>query len=77
VRAPDRPGLLYAITSVLERFRLNIHLALVATESYQIVDVFYVTDWEHSRLEAGPQTEKLRRAILEAVSPAPEHITKV
>ncbi|MDK2972429.1 MAG: [protein-PII] uridylyltransferase [Candidatus Sumerlaeota bacterium] len=75
VRAPDRPGLLYAITSVLDKFRINIHLALVATESYQIVDVFYVTDWEHNRLEAGPQSEKLRKALLDAVSPAPEHIT--
>ena len=51
VKAPDRPGLLYDITALLDRHRLNIHLALIATESYQGVDVFYITD---------PQDHKIR-----------------
>lgn len=71
VKAPDRPGLLYDLTTVLDRFRLNIHLALIATESYQVVDVFYVTDLENARLEPGPQTESLRKALLEVVNATP------
>lgn len=76
VKAPDRPGLLYDLTSVLDQFRLNIHLALIATESYQVVDVFYVTDLENARLEPGAQTEALRKGLIDvvnatAVEPAP------
>lgn len=69
VQAPDRPGLLFDITRLLDRHRLNIDLAIVATGSYSVVDVFYVTDWENNRLEPGTKTEKLRQELLEAVSP--------
>jgi [protein-PII] uridylyltransferase len=71
VKAPDRPGLLYDLATVLDTFRLNIHLALIATESYQVVDVFYVTDLENARLEPGSQTEALRKALLDAVNATP------
>lgn len=69
VKAPDRPGLLHDIATVLDKYRLATHLALVSTESYQVVDVFYVTDWDNNRLEPGPQTEALRKELLEVVSP--------
>ncbi len=69
VKAPDRPGLLFQITSVLDKLHVHIHLALVATESYQIVDVFYVTDWEHNRLEPGPETQQLRNELLKVIEP--------
>jgi [protein-PII] uridylyltransferase len=69
VKAPDRPGLLYDITTVLDRHQLHLHLALIATESYQVVDVFYVTDWENNRLEPGPKTEQIRKELLEVLSP--------
>ncbi|MCB2153369.1 [protein-PII] uridylyltransferase [bacterium] len=69
VKAPDRPGLLYDITSLLDQHRLNIHLALIATESYQGVDVFYITDWENNRLEKDAKTEAFREELLEVVSP--------
>lgn len=70
VKAPDRPGLLFEITRVLDRHRIHIHVALVATESYQVVDVFYVTDWEHNRLVPGKATQKLHADLLAAVTPA-------
>jgi [protein-PII] uridylyltransferase len=73
VKAPDRSGLLYDITSVLDRHRLHLHLALIATESYQVVDVFYVTDWENNRLEPGSKTDKIRAELQEVLSP-PEAI---
>jgi len=70
VKAPDRPGLLFDITSVLDRHRIHIHVALVATESYQVVDVFYVTDWDNNRLTPGNFTKKLHGELLQAVAPS-------
>ncbi len=70
VKAPDRPGLLFDIASVLEKFRIHVHIALVATESYQVVDVFYVTNWENDRLEPGTQTKELHEALLAATAPS-------
>ena len=69
IKAPDRSGLLYDITSVLDRHRLNVHIALIATEAHQIVDVFYITDLENNRLEPGPRTDELCRELLAAVTP--------
>lgn len=75
VKAPDRPGLLFDITSVLNKFRIHVHLALVATESYQVVDVFYVTNWENDRLEPGPQTNQLRDELIKCIAP-PEPVNQ-
>ncbi|MEQ8820764.1 MAG: [protein-PII] uridylyltransferase [Sumerlaeia bacterium] len=70
VRAPDRAGLLYDILSVLDRHRINVHLALIATEAYQIIDVFYITDWENNRIEDNSRpAESLRRDLLMAIAP--------
>ena len=69
IKAPDRPGLLYQIAKCFEKQRLQIHLALVSTESYQVVDVFYVTDWDNNRLEPGPATEGFRKELIEVISP--------
>ncbi|MBX7244468.1 MAG: [protein-PII] uridylyltransferase [Candidatus Sumerlaeaceae bacterium] len=65
VKAYDRPGLLYDVTSVCAEERINIHLALITTEAYRVVDVFYVTDLDYNKLET-PKIKKLT-ARLEAV----------
>ncbi len=67
VRAPDRPGLLSEITAVFDTFSINIDLAFIATESYQVVDVFYVTDLEASKLQEGPKLEELRAALMDTI----------
>ncbi|MBI5155629.1 [protein-PII] uridylyltransferase [Candidatus Poribacteria bacterium] len=72
IKSPDRPGLLYDIASVLDRHQINIHIAFIATESYQIADVFYVTDWENNRLEPGAATERLRGDLLQVITPPAE-----
>jgi len=69
IRSPDKPGLLYEIAEVFERFRIHVHIALVATEGYQVIDVFYVTDWDNNRLVPSPATDALRKELLEVVSP--------
>lgn len=62
VRAPDRPGLLSDITAVFDRMGVNVDLAFIATESYQVVDVFYVTDLEINKLGDGKLAE-VREAL--------------
>ncbi|MGF1572669.1 MAG: hypothetical protein ACFCU1_06315 [Sumerlaeia bacterium] len=68
IRAPDRPGLLYEIASSLEKHRVHVHIALIATESYQVIDVFYVTDWDHQRLHPSPSTDLLCKDLRQLVS---------
>jgi hypothetical protein len=44
VRAPDRPGLLYAIAEALHGAGASIELARIATEGNRATDAFYVVD---------------------------------
>jgi len=56
VRAADRFGLLFLITSTLAEMELGVHVAIIDTRKGQVVDVFYVQDasgqkvWEKARL---------------------------
>jgi [protein-PII] uridylyltransferase len=72
IRAHDRPGLLFEITSMLEKHRVHVHMALIATESYQVIDVFYVTDWDFQRLMPSPATNMLCKNLQELVGLSPE-----
>jgi [protein-PII] uridylyltransferase len=67
VRAPDRPGLLSEITSIFDRYSINIDLAFIATESYQVVDVFYVTDLETNKLQEGGKLHDLREDLMKTI----------
>jgi [protein-PII] uridylyltransferase len=42
VSANDRTGLLYAIASVLARYRINLHTAKVMTLGERVEDVFLI-----------------------------------
>ena len=56
VRATDRFGLLFAITSTFADLGLSVHVALIDTRRGQVMDVFYVQDatgqkvWEEEQL---------------------------
>ena len=50
VKTLDRPWLLYTITKTLSQENLNIDLALISTEAYRVVDVFYITDLENNKI---------------------------
>ncbi|MFE8598487.1 [protein-PII] uridylyltransferase [Archangium violaceum] len=65
VVAPDRVGLLYAISSALTRAGAGIALAKVATEAHRAVDSFYITR-QGARIE-GPGDEA---ALVEAITSA-------
>ena len=60
----DRPGLLYRITATCAKAGYYIHLAMITTEAYHVVDVFYLTDLEFNKLD--PQQMKRLQAALEA-----------
>lgn len=51
VFAHDRTGLLYAITRTLFELGLSVWRAKIATHLDQVVDVFYVTDRDGTKLE--------------------------
>jgi [protein-PII] uridylyltransferase len=51
VRAPDRVGLLYRITSGLHALGLDIHHAKIATYADGALDVFYVWDLDGAKLD--------------------------
>jgi [protein-PII] uridylyltransferase len=42
IAANDRPGLLYAIASVLQRYRINLHTAKIMTLGERVEDVFLI-----------------------------------
>lgn len=65
VKTYDRPGLLYDITSVCNDLGYVIHLAMITTEAYRVVDVFYITDLEFNKVD--PLKTKKLRSALEAV----------
>jgi [protein-PII] uridylyltransferase len=67
IKTHDRPGLLYSITRVMDEERINIDLALIATEAYRVVDVFYVTDWDNNKLEGETRLNHLRASLLRAI----------
>jgi len=67
VFATDTQGLLYTLAHTLFNFGLTVHLARIATNIDQVVDVFYVVD-EHQRKVENPELlEKLKSSLLEEI----------
>lgn len=67
VKAYDRPGLLYDVTSTCSDQGYYIHLAMITTEAYRVVDVFYITDLEFTKLDSN-RVKKLREALEKVVA---------
>jgi [protein-PII] uridylyltransferase len=66
VYTQDRPGVLYAITSTLDRLGLDIALSKVATEADRVADVFYVRDRETGEKVLDPARQTDIRGALDA-----------
>ena len=60
----DFPGLLFSITDALFRCGLDIWVAKVATKVDQVVDVFYVRDFDGEKVDRPDQEETIKQAIL-------------
>lgn len=67
VRATDRFGLLFAITSTLARLDLGVYVAIIDTRRGQVVDVFYVQDASGQKVWEESQLAKLERGLHQAL----------
>jgi [protein-PII] uridylyltransferase len=59
----DFPGLLFKITDTLYRCGLDIRVAKIATKVDQVVDVFYVSDFEGQKIDSVDQINEIKAAI--------------
>ncbi len=64
----DFKGLLYCITDALFRCQLDVWIAKIATKVDQVVDVFYVRDFDGQKVDSPAQVKAIQSAI-EAVLP--------
>ena len=67
VFATDTQGLLYTLAHTLFNHGLTVHLARIATNIDQVVDVFYVMDEHQRKLESPERLEKLKSSLLEEI----------
>jgi [protein-PII] uridylyltransferase len=59
----DFPGLLYSITDALFRCRLDVWVAKISTKVDQVVDVFYVRDFDGQKVDSLDQVAAIKAAI--------------
>jgi [protein-PII] uridylyltransferase len=68
VFAQDRPGLLFGITDTLYRSGYNIYFAKIATQSDQVVDVFYIKDLNGYKIQSNTQAQSLKQKISDIIN---------
>ena len=61
----DFPGLLFRVTDALFKCGLDIWVAKIATKVDQVVDVFYVRDFDGQKVDAPQQVAAVKSAIQE------------
>jgi [protein-PII] uridylyltransferase len=59
----DFPGLLFRVTDALFKCGLDIWVAKIATKVDQVVDVFYVRDFDGQKVDAPHQVSAVKAAI--------------
>jgi [protein-PII] uridylyltransferase len=70
VSTQDRPGLLFTIANVLFELGLSIRVAKINTEGARVADVFYVTEADGAKVQAGPRSAEIEAALLAALGRA-------
>jgi [protein-PII] uridylyltransferase len=68
IRAQDRLGLLYIISSTLSAMNVDVALAKITTEVDQAMDVFYVTENDGQKLAEESQMEAIREALVHGIA---------
>ncbi len=64
----DRQGLLFTITRKLFELGLSVKYAKIGTHLDQVVDVFYVTDVNGSKIRDERRLERIREEVAESIS---------
>ena len=67
VHAHDFQGFLYQITDALLRCRLDVWVAKIATHVDQVVDVFYVRDFDGRKVDGSARIEAIKLEILQVL----------
>ena len=68
VYAVNRPGLLYDITRTLSEFGINTFRAKIGTKGDQVVDVFYVLDYQGNKIEDAAFKNEIKNGLLHAAA---------
>lgn len=68
----DFLGLLYKITDALFKCRLDVWVAKIATNVDQVVDVFYVRDFDGQKADSPEQVEAVKTALMAVLTEAPD-----
>ncbi len=68
VYTDDFPGLLFTITDALFRSRMDIWIAKIATSVDQVVDVFYVRDFDGNKINSLRTEMLIKKTIVRAVT---------
>lgn len=72
VHTRDTPGLLYRLTRALFQCGLDIWSAQIATRSDQVVDVFYVRDFDGRKIASVEEIDRVRARIASVLPRARE-----
>lgn len=59
----DRPGLLFTLSRVFHRLGLTIAVAKINTEGTRVIDVFYVTELDGTKLEAPARMVEVQSSL--------------
>ncbi len=70
VFSTDFPGLLFQITHALFQCKLDIWVAKIATKINQVVDVFYVRDFDGQKVDAADRVSAIKAAVLDVLNGA-------
>jgi [protein-PII] uridylyltransferase len=64
----DRPALLFTLAQALHALGITIAIAKITTEGTRVIDVFYVTEADGSKLDPGARSAQAREQLLLALS---------
>ena len=67
VFAYDFPGLLFNITHMLFSLGLDVWVAKIATKIDQVVDVFYVRDFDGQKIDSKEQEDRMKEEIASVI----------
>ncbi|MCG6980575.1 MAG: [protein-PII] uridylyltransferase [Deltaproteobacteria bacterium] len=68
----DFPGLLYRITDALFRCKLDVWVAKITTKVDQVLDIFYVRDFDGQKIIDLQQVEAIKSTIKEVLTAIPQ-----
>ncbi|MEE2667857.1 MAG: [protein-PII] uridylyltransferase [Pseudomonadota bacterium] len=68
VSGKDRPGLLYELATIISDLKLNIYSAHISTFGEQASDVFYVLNYDGSKILQNRLNKKIKNSLIKVFS---------